>query len=98
MTGNAPGTLDGYMLISPSAQAPAGQGASPFLTGANQVCVTPLRGVAGTPVNGGTTFTFGGPTLGTASPGVSNWEMTFVAVDGVSGRQWEEDPEFDTGE
>jgi len=93
--GNAPVKLNGYMVIGPApAVADTQNDASPFLSGNNQVCVQVYSNVA--PANSVYTF---GPALTAPNPGPQRrqFELTFVAVDPGSGKQWEEDPEFDTG-
>lgn len=96
MTGNTPANLNGYMLIGPAPNASPNQAdASPFMSGNNQICVQ----VYSTVTPSSNTYTFA-PAL--AAPnmngkGARQFELTFVAVDPSTGKQWEEDPEFDTG-
>ena len=93
--GNAPATLNGYMIVGPAPLAPTTQSAaSPFMNGNNQICVQTYANVS--PSNN--TYTFS-PALVAPNPGqgTRQFELTFVAVDPSSGKQWEEDPEFDTG-
>lgn len=91
---SAPASLTGYMIIGPAPAVSETQNdASPFLQGNNQICVQTFLGVMPT---GGNTFTFA-PPLSAPNPGPvrRQFELTFVAVD-PSGKQYEEDPEFDT--
>ena len=93
--GNAPASLNGYMIIGPAPVVAETQNdASPFLNGNKQVCCMPYSNVQGN--NGLYTFT-PGFTMGTPANGLLQFELTFVAVDPTSQKQWEEDPEFDTG-
>lgn len=94
--GSAPAKLNGYMVIGPAPAVSDSQNdASPFLSGDNQVCVQTYSNVA---AGGNSTVTFV-PALTAPNPGPQRrqFELTFVAVDPASGKQWEEDPEFDTG-
>jgi hypothetical protein len=93
--GNTPGSLTGYLIVGPAPDAPTSQAAaSPFASGNNQICVTVYPNVTPT----GSTFAFSPVlTLPNQNRTSGKFELTFVAVDPVTGRQWEEDPEFDTG-
>ena len=70
---------------------------SPFVQGANNnyLCISTQPGIAGVVGSSSTVYTFGSFTYPGSSEG--SYELTFVALDASTGRQWSADPEFDTG-
>jgi len=94
----APPHLTGFFVVSAASNAPTSQVApSPFLNGANFVCLATQTAAASSGPDA-TKYTFPGLQYSGGQPG--KYELTFTAQAGNYGdpgfTQWSADPEFDT--